>query len=46
MVDSLIKPTGIPEGMAAFLRQGAAARSEADRVYMARSFPDAPAVLI
>jgi hypothetical protein len=45
---SLIKPTEIPEGMAEFLRQGAAAaaRSEADRVHMARSFADAPPVLI
>jgi hypothetical protein len=43
---SLIKPTGIPEGMAAFLRQGAAVRSKADRAHMARRFADAPAVLI
>jgi hypothetical protein len=41
-----IKPTGIPEGMATFLRQGAAVRSEADQVHMARSFADAPAFLI
>jgi hypothetical protein len=34
------------EGMAAFLRQGVAGRSEADRVHMARSFADAPPVLI